>query len=142
MKRFICYIVAILAMTFFVGCEKIKEDAPTDYADYFVGTWDLNVFTIWDWVGYNKTSTHTDNEVITITKISANKVRIIGGINIINATAVVNGKTLFIEEHWNEKATFTPSRHVMDGIFEFTETYMMDSSPPCLTTKYYTATKR
>ena len=137
MRRLICYLAAVFAMALLVGCEKISDDA-----DYFVGTWDLNVFTIWDWVGYNKTSTQTDNEVITITKISANKVRIIGGINIINATAVVNGKTLFIEEHWNENATFTPSRHVMDGIFEFTETYMMDSNPPCLTTKYYTATKR
>ena len=31
---------------------------------------------------------------------------------------------------------------VMDGVFEFTETFMMDGNPPCLTTKYYTAVKR
>ena len=137
MKRFIYYIVAAISITLLGNCEKIKDDA-----DYFVGTWDLNVFTTWEWIGYNKTGTNIEEEVIEITKISANKIKIVGGINIINATAVVNGKVFFIEEHWNDKATFTHSRHVMDGLFEFTETYMMDSNPPCLTTKYYTATKR
>ena len=141
MKRFVCYLVAVFSIIFFASCEK-SSISTVDDADYFVGTYDVYVTTVWEWIGYDKTDMYMDKEVIEISKISPNKVKIVGGINIIKATAVVYGKTLFIDEHWNDAATFTPSKHVMDGIFELSETYLMEGPPPCLTTKHYTACKR
>lgn len=138
MKHILHCIISI-SILFFVGCDKVHVK---DEADYFVGTYDLYVTTEWNWIGYDKTDINMDKEYIEITKISSDKVRIRGGINIIDATAVVNDKTLFIEDSWNDEATFTPSKWVMDGVFEFSETYLMESDPPCLTTKYYTAIKR
>lgn len=141
MKRFICFLIVVFSISFFSSCEKSSVNT-VDEADYFVGTYDLYVTTVWEWVGYDKTDMYMDKEVIEITKISPNKVKIIGGINIIKATAIVNEQRLFIDEHWNDAATFTPSKQVMDGIFEFSETFLMEGPPACLTTKHYTACKR
>lgn len=136
MKRFIIYLVAFLSVSFFSGCEKIKDDTA-----YFVGIWDVTYYTMWEWTnGIGDISTSEGS--MEIIRISQNKVRISGGGRLHNATAVVNGHTLFIEEASNDRVTYSPSHHVMDGLFELKETYFERGDPGCFLTTIYIATKR